>query len=54
MQTDLSQFLRQLAGVITMSLVPVVLVAFISLPLNMGRHPGDAEPHRSTVGAHMS
>jgi len=54
MHTVLHRFLHQLISVITITLVPVVLVAFISLPLNLNRHPGDAEPHSPAIARHMT
>jgi hypothetical protein len=41
MQTDLRQFLAELGGVIALALVPVLLTAFISMPLTLQYHPGE-------------
>jgi len=35
-------FVRQFAGTVVATLVPVVLVAFWSIPFNLGGHPGEA------------
>jgi hypothetical protein len=49
MHPELRHFLAHLAGAVTMGLVPVVLVAFLSMPLSLNRHPG--EQAVATVGA---
>jgi hypothetical protein len=41
MHTELRRFLTQLIGVVVMSLMPVVLTAFLTMPLSLGRHPGE-------------
>ncbi|HEX5371959.1 MAG TPA: hypothetical protein VFW84_04435 [Aquabacterium sp.] len=41
MQTSLNLFIRQYVGVVLAALVPVVLVAFMSMPFTMGGHPGE-------------
>ena len=38
MHTDLREFLSRFIGTVAMTLVPVVLIAFMSMPLNLGRH----------------
>jgi len=35
-------FVRQFAGAVVAALTPVVLVAFLSVPFNLGGHPGEA------------
>jgi hypothetical protein len=44
MDPDLRSFVRQFLGVVAMALVPVVLAAFVSLPLALGHHPGEPRP----------
>lgn len=51
MQADLRTFLSQLAGTIAMALVPVVLIAFMSMPMALQRHPGEAA---AAPAAHMT
>lgn len=41
MHPQLHHFVRQFAAVIVATLVPVVLTTFVSLPLNLGGHPGE-------------
>lgn len=38
MQTDLREFLSRLAGAVAMSLVPVVLTAFLTMPSTFHPH----------------
>ena len=55
MHPDLHRFLLRLAGVVAISLLSVAFIAFVSMPLNMGRHPGDAQPHGvAPLATHMS
>ncbi|MEP7295570.1 MAG: hypothetical protein ABI702_05230 [Burkholderiales bacterium] len=34
-------FARQFAGVVIAALIPVVLTAFLTIPFNLGGHPGE-------------
>jgi hypothetical protein len=49
MHPELRHFLADLAGTIALALVPVVLTAFLSMPMTLRYQPGDiaADPHRS-------
>lgn len=42
MQADLRQFIARLIGTIALALVPVVFTAFVTMPLSLSRHPGEA------------
>ena len=53
MNSELRHFLTPLIGVVAITLVPVVLTAFLTIPFNLGRHPGDATPE-SPVVRHMT
>jgi hypothetical protein len=44
-------FIRQFLGVVAATLVPVVLVAFVSIPFTLGGHPGEGPPR---AAAHPS
>jgi hypothetical protein len=35
-------------------LLPVVLVAFLSIPFNLGAHPGEARTNVMPIAAHMT
>lgn len=55
MHADLRDFLARFIGTVAMTLVPVVLTAFLSIPISLGRHPGD--PPRDAdapAAAHMT
>lgn len=54
MQADLHHFLARLAGTVAMTLVPVVLVAFLSMPMALGRHPGEGPLADGAPPAHMT
>ncbi len=41
MHRELHHFLARLIGVIAFTLIPVVLTAFVALPMSLGRHPGE-------------
>lgn len=48
MQTDLHDFLARLARTIAMTLVPVALIAFVTMPASLHHHIGTPA---SVVGA---
>ncbi len=54
MNADLRDFLARLAGTVAMTLVPVVLIAFLSMPTSLGRHPGESRPDAGAPAAHMT
>ena len=54
MDNDLRHFLARLLGVVAMALLPVVLTAFISMPLSLGRHPGEPAPQGEAASRHMT
>ena len=54
MNLFLRQFIRQLICVALAALVPVVLVAFLSIPYSLGGHPGDARTTAALSTQHMT
>ena len=54
MDTSLRFFLQQYTGVVLASLVPVILVAFMSIPVTLGGHPGSANASNAPVAQHMT
>ena len=54
MDSSLHVFIRQLAGAVAAALVPVVLVAFWSIPYSLGGHPGEARSVNATTPRHMT
>lgn len=49
MHVELRSFLLRLAAVMTMTVLPVIVTAFLSMPMSLGRHPGEAPPVVSAV-----
>ena len=41
MHRSLALFVRQFVGVVAATMVPVAAVAFLSIPLSLGGHPGE-------------
>lgn len=54
MNADLRDFLARFAGTVAMTLVPVVLIAFLSMPLSLGRYPGEPPLDAGAPAAHMT
>lgn len=54
MNTVQPSFARQVAGAVVAALVPVVLVAFWSIPFNLGGHPGEVRAATMATSGHMS
>jgi hypothetical protein len=51
---SLHQFPRQCLAVVVAALLPVILTAFLSIPFNLGGHPGDVRAVDATVTRHMT
>jgi hypothetical protein len=47
-------FVRQFAGAVVATLIPVVLVAFLSIPFNLGGHPGEVRTTAMPTATHMT
>jgi hypothetical protein len=54
MKSMLSPFARQYLGVVAASVLPVVMTAFLSIPLNLGGHPGEARVAQDAAQMHMT
>ena len=54
MDRDLRQFAAQWLRVVTMALAPVVLATFLSVPLAIGRHPGEPARTGAPAPVHMT
>ncbi len=50
----LRTLMRQFAGVVLASLLPVVLTAFLCIPFILGGHPGDERLVDAGTFQHMS
>ena len=47
-------FVRQFFGVVVAALVPVVLTAFVSMPFNLGGHPGEERAATMPTQTHIT
>jgi len=54
LHTSFNVFVRQFIGTVAASLLPVVLVAFCSIPFNLGGHPGEPRASGTIVFKHMT
>jgi len=54
MNLSLRLFIHQLLGVTLGALVPVVLVAFLSIPYSLGGHPGDERTVAAAGSQHLT
>lgn len=54
MNSSLRLFIRQYVGVVLATLVPVVLVAFLSIPYALGASPGEERWPEAPSARHMS
>jgi hypothetical protein len=54
MQTDLHDFLARLARTIAMTLVPVVLIAFVTMPASLHHHIGTPANGVAASPRHMT
>lgn len=54
MHPSLRHFIRQYLFVMVMAVIPVVLTTFISMPMNLGGHPGEMRNIAMSVDRHLS
>lgn len=54
MDISLRLFTRQFMGVVLAALVPVILVAFLSIPYSLGGHPGEERSTEHFSSRHMT
>lgn len=54
MQDDLRDFLYRFVGTVALTLVPVVFIAFASMPMALSRHPGEAPSGATPLYVHMT
>ncbi len=54
MHSALRLFIRQFTGVVLATLVPVALVAFLSIPYSLGGHPGDERLPNRPAALHLT
>lgn len=44
MHHELRRFLSRFIGTVVLALIAVISVAFLSMPISLNRHPGEAVP----------
>ena len=54
MHPVLRHFIRQYILVTLATLMPVVAIAFVSMPLSLGGHPGEIRTASATVERHLT
>ena len=54
MNHSLQIFVHQYLCVVAAALAPVVLAAFVTIPLSMGSHPGEPRPAGTFADLHMT
>lgn len=54
MESSQHSFIRQFAGAVVSALIPVILVAFWSIPFNLGGHPGEGRAAAPPLAGHMT
>ena len=54
MNSSLRFFIHELLSVVLAALVPVVLVAFLSIPYSLGGHPGEDRTGTAPSSQHMT
>ncbi|MGZ5235426.1 MAG: hypothetical protein ACXWCV_03840 [Caldimonas sp.] len=54
MDSSLHPFIRQFVGTVAAALLPVVLVAFWTIPFNLGGHPDEERVSMAQTSGHMT
>jgi hypothetical protein len=54
MDSSLRVFVRQIMSAVAAALVPVVLIAFLSIPYSLGGHPGEERRIDMATATHMT
>ena len=44
MHPELRRFLSRFIGTVVLTLIPVIFIAFVSMPISLNRHPGEPVP----------
>ena len=44
MHPELHRFLSRFIGTVILTLIPVIFIAFVSMPISLNRHPGEPAP----------
>jgi hypothetical protein len=51
---DLHHFLARLIGVVGFTLIPVILTAFVAMPMSLNRHPGEPVGSPTAASQHLT
>jgi len=54
MHPTLNLFVRQYIGIVCAALLPVIITAFLSIPLSLGGHPGEPRTAQAGSTRHMT
>lgn len=54
MHPALHVFIRQYIGIVCAALLPVIVTAFLSIPLSLGGHPGEPRTVDAPIDRHMT
>lgn len=54
MDSSLRLFIRQYIGVVLATLVPIILIAFMSIPVTLGGHPADLYAAQAPIAQPMT
>jgi len=54
MDASLRTVISEFVGVVAAALLPVIVVAFLSIPFSLGGHPGEPRPAAAAALQHMS
>lgn len=54
MDSSLRFFIEQYVGVVVVSLLPVLLIAFMTIPVSLSAHSGDVAANHVSISQHMT
>lgn len=54
MHPTLREFLKRYVGVVVLTLVPVVLTTFMTIPMNLGAYPGEDRTAQTAAEYHLT
>ena len=54
MDHELCAFLSNFLGVVAMTLIPVIVTAFLTMPFTLNRHPGEPPSSETVAYRHMT
>jgi hypothetical protein len=54
MDKNLRNFVVQFVGVVLATLIPVIIIAFLSMPWQLNRHPGESAVSTEQAITHLT